>query len=476
MTADGMKETENILSSLFFDWAGRKPESVTPLPPSGSSRKYYRLAAPGVAAVGSVNPTDEENRAFHHFTEVFRSQGVPVAEIYASNPGAGAFLLEDLGDVSLFSLITAEESRDGLSPQASMILKKSLEQLVRIQTAAGRQIDYSICYPRAKFDRRSVMWDLNYFKYYFLKLHGGFHEDRLEDDLEALADRIAAVDSEYFMYRDFQSRNIMVKEDSPYFIDFQGGRKGPLQYDVVSLLFQVKAGLTPETREEMLGHYLDALRKSARIDEEKFRKEYDLFILVRLLQVLGAYGFRGLIERKAHFLESIPHALKMLQWWLLQDRNPGEFPELRDALVRMSGPAFQAVSKDKDKLTLRIFSFSYKNGLPPDPTIHGGGFLFDCRSLPNPGREEKYRSFTGRDTVIREYLERQPEVGVFLEGSLQMLENAVNNYLDRGFSYLSAGFGCTGGRHRSVYCAETAAKALCEKFPQVAIVLEHLNI
>ena len=467
------------LQALFVEWCGMKANVITPLPVAGSHRRYWRLAAGTNSVIGAWNPVPEENEAFFHFTDHFHKNGLHVPELYKIDPGREVYLLEDLGDNSLFSLIEHTSDDGKISGEVIELYRKSLSELILFQVTAGKGIDYRYCYPNERFDKRSIMWDLNYFKYYFLKLHISFHEGRLETDFEQLADYLLQAGSDYFMFRDFQARNIFIKNNKPYFIDYQGGRKGPLQYDVASLLFQVKADLPFELRTQLLEHYLDELSLIIPFDRKEFERYYNGFVLLRLLQVLGAYGFRGLIEKKPHFLASIPYALKNLDWWLNHINFPLEMPELRNALkilARIDKYKHHSQKTENEKLTVTIKSFSYKKGYPEDDSGNGGGFVFDCRALPNPGREEKYRAYNGKDQIIIDYLKDKPEVLDFLENAEKIISSSVENYLERGFKDLSVNFGCTGGQHRSVYCTETMAKRLSQKYSNVEFKVEHLNI
>jgi len=438
-------------------------------------RKYYRLSSRSGTAIGAWNPVKEENTAFISFSRHFASYGLPVPQIFQADPDNNVYLVEDLGDTSLLSQVEFAQNKGTFPEEVRRYYQQALTLLIRFQVEAARDLDYSLCYPREQFDSRSMGWDLNYFKYYFLRLHTGFHEERLEDDFTQLVAYLDQADSQHFMYRDFQARNILIRNDELFFIDYQGGRKGPLQYDVASLLFQSKAALPPSFRDEMLDYYLKELNKVLQVNEDEFRSFYDGFVLIRILQVLGAYGFRGLIEKKPYFMLSIPGALKNLEWWLQSTRLPLELPELRKCLLNL-------VQTDKykrenqitsGKLTVAISSFSYKNSIPVDLSGYGGGFVFDCRALPNPGREEQYRDFNGRDKVIIDYLEKYSEVSQFLRNSEQLVIQAVENYLERKFERLTVQFGCTGGQHRSVYCAEKLAAILRERYPQVIIQLTH---
>ena len=463
------------IRQLFRQWAGKEPESVAELPPAGSKRKYFRLVSGNMTAIGAWNPVKEENEAFFHFSKHFYRLGLNVPEIYAIGPGRETYLLEDLGDISLFSVV--DKSPDsGIAEEIKDLYRKSLSELVRLQVTGHRGLDYSLCYPQPAFDKRSILFDLNYFKYYFLRLHLDFHEGRLEDDFNTLTGYLVETDDNYFMYRDFQSRNIFIKNNQPYFIDYQGGRKGPLQYDVASLLFQVKADLPFTLRKELLDFYFSELSHLITLDKDGFEKKYYGFVLIRLLQVLGTYGFRGLIEKKPHFIASIPFALKNVRWWLDNVSLEIHMPELHRVLSDLAGlkqyPLTNELNDDRP-LMVDIRSFSYKNGYPADFTKNGGGFVFDCRALPNPGREEKYRDFTGKDREIIDYLKDEPAVIAFLDEAEKLVGRSVENYMERGFRNLSVNFGCTGGRHRSVYCTETLARRLRLKFSQVNFQVVH---
>ena len=466
------------LKALFKQWAGFLPGTMVAIPPSGSERRYYRMEFRGKSAIGAWNPVKEENAAFLYFTMHFGKNGLNVPEIYANEYENDIYLVEDLGDTSLFSLMENRSADSSINKEITALYRKSLEELIRFQVVAGKSLDYSYCYPHAAFDRQSMKWDLDYFKYYFLKLHVPFHEGKLENDFETLVNFLQMAGSDFFMYRDFQSRNILVKDDQPHFIDYQGGRKGPLQYDVASLLFQVKADLPFELREELLDYYISKL--SAYIDPDKaaFKRYYYGFVLIRLLQVLGAYGFRGLIEKKPHFLSSIPFALKNLDWWLKNVNLDLDLPELLPCLDKLAAlKKYQPISKPSvEKLTVVMKSFSYKQGIPEDTGGNGGGYVFDCRSLPNPGREERYRAFNGKDQVIIDYLKDDPAVIGFLAETEKLVSQSVENYLARGFNNLAVNFGCTGGQHRSVYCTETLAGRLRKKYPQVNVLVEHVMI
>lgn len=324
-------------------------------------------------------------------------------------------------------------------------------------------MDFGYCYPLAEFNRRSILWDLNYFKYCFLKTTGlEFQENLLEDDFEHMADALLQIQPQVFMYRDFQSRNVMLREGKPYFIDFQGGRKGPFYYDVASFLWQAKANYPDSLRQELIDEYLDALQPYHAIGKEQFLATLRHFVLFRTLQVLGAYGFRGYFEKKAHFIQSVPYAIENLRQ-LLETDFP-EYPYLCLVLRKLTElPQFASV-RNRRKLTVRVMSFSYKKGIPEDPSGNGGGYVFDCRAVHNPGKYEQYKQLTGRDKPVIDFLEQDGEILRFLEHVDALVDAHVQRFLERGFTNLSICFGCTGGQHRSVYSAEHVAHHLNEKF------------
>jgi len=340
--------------------------------------------------------------------------------------------------------------------------RKVVAVLPRFQVEAGRDLNYKMCYPRGSFDRQSITWDLNYFKYYFLRLAGiAFNEQALEDDFESLTNFLLTAPSDYFLYRDFQSRNIMLGDGQPFFLDYQGGRRGALQYDIASLLYDAKADLPPALRQELLSLYVEKVRGYIDLRPEEFLHHYYAYVYVRILQALGAYGFRGFYERKAHFLQSVPYALKNLRWLLHNVKLPIALPTLMDAFNSMLGSEkLQGLASEADNLTVHITSFSFHRGLPKDETGHGGGFVFDGRSLPNPGREERFKALTGRDAPVIDYLNQQESVHQFLASVMSLVDASVSNYQQRGFKSLMVSFGCTGGQHRSVYLAEQLAKRL----------------
>src|SRR5713226_4379495 len=428
----------------------------------GSGRRIVRLGNEKVSAIGILYDVREENVAFLEFSRHFRGHGLPVPEIYAEELSQGAYLEEDLGDTTLFEFLSKNRTGDRIAPQAVKGYRKVVALLPRFQVEAGRDLNYKVCYPRGSFDRQSIAWDLNYFKYYFLRLAGiPFNEQALEDDFGRLTKLLLSAPRDYFLYRDFQSRNIMLRDGDPFFLDYQGGRKGALQYDIASLLYDAKADLPPELRQQLLDHYLDTLASFIKLDREAFMQHYYAYVYIRIMQALGAYGFRGFYERKAHFLQSVPYALKNLRWLLHHAELPVALPTLMDAFTSMlASEKLQGLASEADNLIVRIFSFSFHQGLPKEETGNGGGFVFDGRSLPNPGREERFKTLTGKDAPVIDYLNQQESVHQFLASVLSMVDASVSSYQSRGFKNLMVSFGCTGGQHRSVYLAEQLAKRL----------------
>lgn len=451
-----------LLAQLYQSYTGEAPTSIEPLPGAGSNRKYFRLKGKE-SLIGVYGTSTEENRAFIYMARHFSQKGLPVPRILAEAADQSAYLQDDLGDISLFQFIKQGRESGNFSDEETNILKQTIRLLPQIQFEGSKDMDFSYCYPLATFNHRSVLWDLNYFKYCFLKATGlEFQENLLEDDFERMADTLLQIEPQVFMYRDFQSRNIMIREEKPYFIDFQGGRKGPFYYDVASFLWQAKANYPDSLRQELLDEYLDALRPYHAIDKEQFLTTLRHFVLFRTLQVLGAYGFRGYFEKKAHFIQSVPYAIENLRQ-LLETDFP-EYPYLCLILRKLTElPQFASI-RNRRKLTVRVMSFSYKKGIPEDPSGNGGGYVFDCRAVHNPGKYEQYKQLTGRDKPVIDFLEQDGEILQFLEHVDALADAHVQRFLERGFTNLSICFGCTGGQHRSVYSAEHVAHHLNEKF------------
>jgi aminoglycoside/choline kinase family phosphotransferase len=454
----------DVLQKLFEQRFHTPATRVQPLQGQlgGSGRNIIRLATDKQSAIGILYSVREENAAFLEFSRHFLRHGLPVPEIYAEDLSRGAYLEEDFGDTTLFESLSKNRVGENIAPQAVEAYRKVVAVLPRFQIEAGRDLNYNVCYPRGSFDRQSINWDLNYFKYYFLRLAGiPFNEQALEDDFDSLTNFLLSANCDYFLYRDFQSRNVMLRGGEPFFLDYQGGRKGALQYDIASLLYDAKADLPPDLRHELLDLYIDKLGGFIGVEREAFLHYYYSYVYVRILQALGAYGFRGFYERKAHFLQSVPYALKNLRWLLHNVKLPIALPTLMEAFNSMlASEKLQGLASEADNLTVRIMSFSFHRGLPKDESGHGGGFVFDGRSLPNPGREDRFKVLTGKDAPVIDYLNQQESVHQFLASVMSLVDASVSDYQRRGFKSLTVSFGCTGGQHRSVYLAEQLAKRL----------------
>lgn len=467
-------QIEKSVINLFESWQGHQPDSLVELPASGSNRMYFRLTYGTQSCIAAFNPDLRENRAFITLAKHFTNLELPVPQILATDTDGLCYLISDLGDTTLFSLLPHDPAVKRFSADIMGLYRQSLEWLTQFQIKGTKGLDYSVCYPRHAFDRHSMMWDLNYFKYYFLKISGiGFDEQKLEDDFERFADTLGKTPSNFFLYRDFQSRNIMVVNNQPFFIDFQGGRRGALQYDVASLIFDAKANIPSAQRLELLDFYIDNLANYHNFDESEFRKEFYGFALMRILQALGAYGFRGGVERKTLFLQSVPYALRNLKWLCQNNLLPQATPYLNMMVEKLAATAPEiTLPETHTGLTVHLRSFSYKNGIPPDEWGNGGGFVFDCRSLTNPGRMNEYKPLTGKDLPVIAYLDQQEEAQKFLDQAMQMSMAAIHNFAQRGFNHLMISFGCTGGQHRSVYCAEQLAMKLA-LLPHIKVDLVH---
>ncbi len=469
----------DVLKQLFVQHYRVPAEHVHPLQGQlgGSGRAIVRLTGSGFSTIGIVYPVREENIAFLEFSKHFYRRGLPVPEIYIEDLSQDAYLEEDLGDTTLFEFLSSNRAGAAIATPAVEAYRKVVAMLPRFQVEAGHDLNYKVCYPRASFDRQSIAWDLNYFKYYFLRLSGvPFNEQALERDFARLTRLLLGASHEYFLYRDFQSRNVMWRDEQPYFLDYQGGRKGALQYDIASLLYDGKADLPPELRQELLDYYLDCLGGYINLDRAAFMEHYYAYVYVRILQALGAYGFRGFYERKAHFLQSVPYALKNLRWLAHNVKLPIALPALMDAFNNMlASDKLQSLASSAENLKVRIFSFSFHREMPVDETGNGGGFVFDGRSLPNPGREEQFKQLTGKDPEVIDYLNRQESVHQYLASVLPLVDRSVSSYQSRGFKSLMVSFGCTGGQHRSVYLAEQLAKHL-RGVSGVEVVVRHIEL
>ena len=472
---DFMTEVIEKVSALFEAYFNQPPTAIESIPPSGSSRRYFRLFKGETSVIAAYHTHQQENKAFISFTKHFQSKGLAVPQLLAQSEDGEVYLTQDLGSTALFDEVVQNKSNFPLESYQKTIL-----ELIKLQIDGHQGLDYSVCYPRSRFDKQSMLWDLNYFKYYFLRLANiHFDEQLLEDDFNILADYLGAADSNFFMHRDGQARNVMMKNGEPYFIDYQGGRCGPLQYDLVSLLYQAKAAIPQEIRDQLLDFYLDALEKRLTdIDRDKFKRHFYGFVLIRALQTLGAYGYRGYYERKDHFLESIAFQVDNLAWFIQNIRLSVAIPHLQNCLQSITNhPNLRQkveIKPENKNLVVTVSSFSYKSetGIPQDDSGNGGGFVFDCRALHNPGRYEEYKKLTGRDEPVIQFLAAEKEVETFLNHVFALVDSSVERYLARGFTSLSVHFGCTGGQHRSVYCADQVAKRLEKKYG-VSIRLNH---
>ena len=472
-----------LLSQLFTEATGKKAGEQVALTASGSNRRYYRIFSEDreVSLIGVQGTSRDENHAFLTMDEHFLSKGLNVPRVLAVSDDEMAYVQEDLGDTLLFDYI-AEGRKTGVfcEPEKAM-LRKTIRALARFQVVGAEDLNFSVCYPQPEFNLRSIRWDLNYFKYCFLKATGlEFQEDRLENEFERLAYILLQQKKmNAFMYRDFQSRNVMVvnrgDELVPFFIDFQGGRRGPVYYDVASFLWQAKANYHDELRHELIEEYLDELSKYMDVDKQEFYNTLRHFVLFRTMQVLGAYGFRGYFEKKPHFLQSIPFAIENLRR-LLKDAAD-DYPYLIEVLHEMTEmKQFKEVGVRKP-LVVKVYSFSYKKGIPADESGNGGGFVFDCRAVNNPGKYERYTYFTGLDEPVIKFLEQDGEILPFLDSAYKLVDASVKRYIDRGFRNLMVSFGCTGGQHRSVYAAEKMAEHLNQKFSvEVRLIHREQNI
>ncbi len=452
------------LKSLFRTFYGTEPETIIKLPGAGSNRQYFRIHGKRKTVIGAIGDQQEENKAFISYTIAFMKKGLPVPQLITVNEDDTAYLLEDLGDKSLADILF-KESEYAENGDVIRYLKMALSDLSDFQTIGHADLGYSVVFPTDSFDRQAIMWDLNYFKYCFLKPADiPFREELLEKDFFSLCGEIEALPSNFFMYRDFQSRNIMIKDDELRYIDYQGGRKGPRAYDVVSLLYQARADIPQKVRDMLLDYYIEINDGATGQSEEHFRYGYYRVVLLRTLQVLGAYGFRGLVESKLHFVKSIPFAVNNLRTILEKNELWGSLPHLQKVCEYIASDKRFLPDTNKQGLTVHLCSFSYKNGYPVDPGLNGGGFAFDCRALPNPGRLPEYKHLTGMDQPVIEYLQRYNEVTAFVEDAWSLVAQAIDNYIDRGFNNISVAFGCTGGQHRSVYCAEQLKKRINEMY------------
>lgn len=470
------EQLQSDLLEMFQRWAKVSAKKIKPLNAHGSDRKYFRIENSGKKAIGVYNPDKKENIAFLNFSKHFLSKGLKVPEIYLQEPDKNIYLEQDLGDLTLFDYMTDVRYKEGFSDKIIQLYEKIIDELPRFQIEAKKDLDFSICYPRSSFDGQSMMWDLNYFKYYFLKLAKiPFDEQHLENDFQTFTDYLLSCPRDFFLYRDFQSRNIMLCDGEPYFIDYQGGRLGALQYDLASLLYDAKADIPQSVRIQLLENYFESVNSYLILDKTKFIEFYYGYVYIRIMQALGAYGFRGFYERKEHFLNSVPYAIQNLDWLIHNIELPLKLPSLMDAFNHMvRSSALRQFGNAKLQLTVRIQSFSYKRGIPLDDKGHGGGFVFDCRFLPNPGRLDEFKDLTGMDQPVIEYLQLKKEVADFLSDVQSIITRVIKNYEERNFTDVMFAFGCTGGQHRSVYCANKLSEFLNEHY-ELNVQVRHLE-
>lgn len=495
------KKMEKLIK-LYTEWSGAEPVSTEQLAGAGSNRQYYRFTAEdGTTVVGVVGTSRDENHAFIYLAEHFEQRQLPVPHILAQSADGLRYLQTDLGSTSLFDAIRGGREAGGrYNQREKQLLKATIRQLPNIQIRGARGLDWQNCYPQPEFDEDSVLFDLNYFKYCFLKPSGlDFHELKLEANFRLFAKDLTSENIDSFLYRDFQARNVMLDADgNPQFIDFQGGRRGPYYYDLASFLWQASARYSDKLRRELVAEYYDALQQYTEVPSLRhFVNRLSLFVLFRTLQVLGAYGFRGYFERKKHFLDSIPPAMDNLRALLKLGEQVFPYPYMMDMLRRLTempryahieepavsradgykttdknvyeahpqdGPATFSKYDGKGPLRVRVFSFSFRKGIPADESGNGGGYVFDCRSTHNPGRYEPYKKLTGLDEPVIRFLEDDGEILTFLDSVYKLADAHVQRYIDRGFTDLMFSFGCTGGQHRSVYSAQHLAEHLHEKF------------
>ena len=457
------------LRALYQDHFACPADEVSPLPGSGSHRRYYRLSGAAGPAIGVIGTDPEENQAFLTEARHFHAKGIAVPEVYAATQDKLCYLQEDLGSESLYDLVAEGRRKGSYSEAEARLLCQAIAGLPKIQFEGAEGLDFSVCYPDTEFNARMVDFDLNYFKYCFLKTAGiEFKEIPLQDDFDRLKADLLSVRTDTFLYRDFQTRNVMVRDGKPWYIDFQGGRKGPIWYDVASFVYQARSRFPKELKERLIRSYLEALEPYMQIPEEEFRRRLRLFVLFRTLQVLGAYGYRGRYERKEYFLESIPYAMANLRE--IQETAFSDYPYLDGILRQLSHQESPVLGSDT--LEVHILSFSYRKGIPEDASGNGGGFVFDCRGMHNPGRYERFRASTGRDKEVIAFLEERGEVQGFMDHVYGLVDPSVECYIRRGFDHLQVCFGCTGGQHRSVYCAEALARHLHAKY-RIRVRLTH---
>ncbi|MDH4127619.1 MAG: phosphotransferase enzyme family protein [Spirochaetota bacterium] len=475
--------TDNIeqnLINLFEDWCGDKAIDINLLPQSGSYRMYYRISNTKNTAIAAYNNDRKENIAFLTFSKHFHKMGLSVPEVYKENIDNNIYLVQDLGDTTLFSYLT-EAKKDGNFPDKLIqTYKDVINELPKFQILASKNLNYKVCYPRSAFDKQSMLWDLSYFKYYFLKLAKiPFDEQDLEDDFNRLTGYLLQVNCDFFLYRDFQSLNIMIYNDKPYFIDFQGGRKGALHYDIASLLFDSKADIPNDIRIYLLEHYIETVNKIIPTNREDFIQYFYAYSLIRIMQAMGAYGFRGFYEKKKHFLESIPYAINDLKHILKVIKLPIDISHLIDTLKKLiDSKKLKKYANKKildNTLTIRINSFSYLKGIPISQTDNSGLFVFDCRAIHNPAKYDEFKHLTGKDKKLIDFFLKESDIDDFLNDVYSIIDLTIEKYQEKRLTDLAINFGCIGGKHRSVYCAESLSNHIKNKF-NVNIILQHIEL
>lgn len=472
-----MQEMIDSIKLLYKEWTGTEPDSLDVLPQSGSDRRYFRLFGKGSSVIGTYGANIVENETFLYFSKHFKKKNLVVPELYAMSENGMYYLQEDFGDISLLNHLESQ----GLVQPVYDLFKKSLAALAELQVKGDKDLDYEKCLTNTEFGKQAIMADLLYFKYYFLDgLAKPYNKQKLIDDFEALSNYLTHTEYKYFMFRDFQSRNIMVsKDNNVHFIDYQGGMKGAPQYDVASMLWQARANLPEDWKKNLLEDYMNSFEQliGSKLERAVFRSQYNGYVLIRMLQVLGAYGFRGLFERKAQFLTAIPLGIKNLKGFIQSNSIGLSLPEFKrvldicvaDEIIERFTPV---QANEQTPLLVKVCSFSYRNGIPTDESGNGGGFVFDCRGILNPGRVESMKTKTGRDKEVKDYLEQQTKMVKFLDSVFDIVDISVEDYIKRGFEHLSISFGCTGGQHRSVYAADALVRHLRNKF-KVKIDLKH---
>ena len=473
-----MDEILNHIENLYLSVHSTPWDQINKIPQSGGDRIYFRITQGEQSWIATYNLNIKENETFIYFAAHFSAKNMPVPKVLAISEDKSIYIQSDLGNVSLLEVL----EKEGKTEKVYSLFQKSLKALAKLQVQGGQGLDYAHCLTSKEFGKHSILTDLLYYKYYFLDtLQYPYDKQALIDEFELLSDRLASKELNHFLFRDFQSRNIIVNNDEVYFIDFQGGMQGGLSYDVASLLWQAKAELSNEWKEKLVDYYISEVQQllPTPMDEVKFKNQYNGFVLLRLLQVLGAYGFRGLFERKAHFLTSIPLGLRNLKSFLAVSPIGAESPVFASILHWMVSDAVVArftppVATEKTPLVVSINSFSYKKGLPNDATENGGGFIFDMRGILNPGRFDDYKELSGLDKPVQDFLEQKTKMNTFLNSVWDLIDITVENYLERGFDSLQINFGCTGGQHRSVFAAEQTARHLKNKY-KVKLELEHTN-